>query len=97
MDLPIICTLSTTELQERKTTILASLRNAVLRRTRIPEGYSYEFESHSTTLQDVIRMIELERQCCRFLNFAVTEDENIVQLEVTGQPEALAIIEDLFG
>jgi len=34
---------------------------------------------------------------CRFLNFAVTESENIVQLDVTGQPEAFAIIEDLFG
>jgi len=44
MDGPIVCTLSTTELQERKMTILASLRNAV-----------------------------------------------------TGQSEALAIVEDLFG
>jgi hypothetical protein len=39
----------------------------------------------------------LERQCCRFLNFAVRESKKIVQLDVTGQPEALAIIEDLFG
>src|SRR5262245_59815114 len=97
MDLSIICTLSTTELQERKTTILASLRNAVLGRTRIPAGFRYEFASHSATLQDITRMIELELQCCRFLNFAVTVSENIVQLDVTGQPEALAIIEDLFG
>ena len=96
MDLPFTCTLSTTELQERKTTILASLRNAVWRRTRIPEN-RYEFESHSTTLRDVTRMIGLERQCCRFLHLAVTEGENIVQLEVTSQREALAIIEDLFG
>ena len=93
MDLSIFCTLSTTEFQERKTTILPSLRSALLRRTRIPEGYRYQFASHPTTLQDVARLVELER----FLNFAVTEGEKIVQLDVTGQPAALAIIEDLFG
>jgi hypothetical protein len=49
------------------------------------------------TLQDVARVVELERQCCRFLNFAVTEGEKIVQLDVTGLPAALAIIEDLFA
>ena len=38
MNLPIACTLSTAELQERKATILASVRNAVLGRSRIPGG-----------------------------------------------------------
>src|SRR5262245_15655344 len=59
IDVSISCTLSTTELHERKTTILASLRNAVLHKTRIPGGYRYEFASHSTTLKEVARMIEL--------------------------------------
>jgi hypothetical protein len=97
MDIPIVCTLSTAELQERKTTILASLRHAVLSKTRIPDGYRYEFASHPVTSQGIARMVELERQCCQFLNFAVTERKKIVQLDVTARPEALAIIEDLFG
>ena len=97
MDLPIACTLSTAELQERRTTILASFRNAVISRSRIPGGYRYVFANHSTTLRNVCRMVELERQCCRFLNFDLTENEEIIQLDVSGQPEVLAIVEDLFG
>ena len=42
-------------------------------------------------------MVELEQQCCRFLHFKVTENEKTIRLEVTGQPEVLAVIEDLFG
>jgi hypothetical protein len=97
MDLHIACTLSTAELQERKATIFASLRNAVLGKSRITGGYRYEFANHSTTLRDVCRMVELERQCCRFLNFDLTESEKPIRLDVSGQPEALAIVEDLFG
>jgi|SRR2546425_10405162 len=97
MDLPIVCTLSTAELQERKATILASVRNAELGRSRIPGGYRYEFANHSTTLRDVCRIVALERQCCRFLNFDLTENEKTIRLDVSGQPEALAIVEDLFG
>lgn len=97
MDLPIVCTLSAAELQERKATILASVRNAVLDRTPLPAGYRYEFANHATVSRDIRRMVELEQQCCRFLNFKVSENEKTIRLEVTGQPEALAVIEDLFG
>ena len=97
MDLPIVCTLSPSELQERKVTILASLRAALVSRTRIAGGFRYEFANHSTSFQDVSRMADLERQCCRFLSFDVIEGEKTVWLDVTGKPEALAVIEDLFG
>ena len=97
MDLPIACTLSTAELQERKAAIFASLRNAVLGTSRIPGGYRYEFSYHPVTLRGLCRMVELERQCCRFLNFDLTENEKTIRLDVSGPPEALAIVEDLFG
>jgi len=97
MDLPIVCTLSAAELQERKATILNSVRNAVVCRTPIPRGYRYEFSYQGTTSQDVRRLVELEQQCCRFLSFNVMENENTIRLDVTGQPVALAFIEDLFG
>jgi hypothetical protein len=97
MDLPITCTLSTAELQERKATILASIRNAVLGISRIPGGYRYEFASNSTTLSEVSRMVELERQCCTFLNFDLTQIAKTIRLDVSGPPEALAIVKDLLG
>jgi hypothetical protein len=97
MDVPVVCTLSAIELQERKATILNSVRNRAAGKTPIPQGYRYEFSNHGTTLQDVRRLVELEQQCCKFLGFSLTENENTIRLDVTGQPAALAVIEDLFG
>jgi hypothetical protein len=96
MELPVVCTLSAAELQERKATILDSIRNAAAGRTAIRQGYRYEFSNQGTVSQDVRRLVELEQQCCKFLGFNVTENENTIRLDVTGQPAALAIIEDLF-
>ncbi len=48
-------------------------------------------------VRDVRRMVELERQCCRFLNFDLTENAKTIRLDVSGEPEALVIVEDLFG
>jgi hypothetical protein len=42
-------------------------------------------------------MVELEQQCCKCLNFNVTQNEKTIWLDVTGQSEALAVIGDLFG
>src|SRR5262245_59601637 len=97
MDAPILCTLSPADLQQRKTAILASLRARVIGRQPIAGGYRYEFVNEPTTFQEVSRIAELERQCCRFLSFDVVESETRVRLDVTGPPKALAVIEDLFG
>jgi hypothetical protein len=97
MALPIVCTLSAAELQERKATILNSIRSAVVCRTLILRGYRYEFSNHGTASQDVRRLVELEQQCCKFLAFNVTENGNTIWLDVIGQPAALGVIEELFG
>ena len=97
MDLPIVCTLSTADLEERKDTILASVRATVIGRTSIPGGYRYEFKNDPRAMSDIHRMVELEQQCCRFLHFDLSEDEKALRLNVTGPPEALAVIGDLFG
>ena len=95
MDKPMISTLSTAELHERKTTILASLRRAVVGRARIPGGYRFLVPSSTTIFHEASRMVELESRSCRFLN--IRQNKNSVELDVTGSTEALAMIEDLFG
>jgi hypothetical protein len=97
MALPVGCTLSAEALQERKSTIRAAVRNAVLSRSRIPGGYRYEFANDSTTFRQLSRMVELERECCRFLRFGLSETGKTIRLDVSGQPEALVIVEELFG
>lgn len=44
----------------------------------------------------VRRYLELESQCCGFLDLAATFGEDAITLRVTGRPEALPVIESIF-
>jgi hypothetical protein len=84
--LPIACTLTIPELQERRTTILQKVRRAVLEVRELEDGYAYTFPSASERLSEVAGLIDLERQCCPFLRFRLTVEENRgkLLLEMTG-------------
>jgi hypothetical protein len=95
----IACTLSETELRERRRTILDSIRGAVLNVKPLSLGYAYRFEPTSQVLAELRRLVDLERQCCPFLAFRIvvgTHNQPIC-LEVTGPLEAKGIIADFFG
>ncbi len=97
MDVPIICTLNGPELAERRRTILGAVRNAQVRTYRLANGYAYEFPAGPKMLEKLKTLVALERQCCQFLAFSITEVRDTIRLEVTGSPEALTVIEDFFG
>ena len=99
MDLPIICTLTEAELQERRRTILAGVRSAVLKIVPLNDGYVFEFASSPQMLERLGYLVGLESQCCRFLNFKIVVDAGSerARLEVTGAPEAKTMIADFFG
>ena len=84
--LPIACTLSAPELQERRLNVLEKVRRAVLEVTELEDGYAYTFPSDSLWLAEVAGLIDLERQCCPFLRFRLTIEENggSLLLEMTG-------------
>jgi len=85
-DLPIACTLTAPELHERRATVLQKIRRAVLEVTELEDGYAYTFPSDSEWLSEVAGLIDLERQCCPFLRFRITVNENSgpLLLEMTG-------------
>lgn len=85
-DLPIACSLTSAELQERRQTILEQLRSAVLEVRETQDGYAYSFPSGGELLAKIGSMIELERQCCPFLRFRLTVEANSgpIVLELTG-------------
>ena len=97
MTAPIACTLTGPELAERRNAILNALRKATVRTHRLPNGYAYDFHASAEMPAQLERLVALERQCCEFLNFNVVETLNTIRLEVTGSPEAVAVIEELFG
>jgi hypothetical protein len=98
MDLPILCTLTGEELQERRRTILSFIRELATGIDSLTDGFAYSFKSDSETLREIARLVDLERRCCQFLTFKiVVEPGEMLRLEVTGPPEARGVITDYFG
>jgi hypothetical protein len=99
MESPIACTLTEAEIRERRQTMLDFVRGAALNVTSLPLGYAYHFKPTSDVLAHLSRLVDLERQCCQFLTFRIVVEAGSQPfcLEVTGPPEAKAIIADLLG
>ena len=86
MSLPIACSLTNSELQERRLTVLQSARSAVVEVRELENGYAYCFPAEGERLIDLARLVDLERRCCPFLRFAITvePDDGPIWLEMTG-------------
>ena len=99
MDLPIICTLSEAELQERRHNLLDSIRAKTVETLSVSNGYAYKFNGSPDVIAPLAQLIALEHQCCPFLTFKLIAEagkEDVI-LEITGPPEAKAVIENFFG
>ena len=92
-----MCTLTESELQERRRTVLDSVRDSAIHMAAIPDGYSFQFEANPGVLARLANLVDLERECCRFLSFKiVVEPQQPIRLEVTGPAEARAVIDAFF-
>lgn len=83
---PIACNLTSAELQERRRTVLEKLREALVEVKELADGFAYSFPSEGNRFPELAAMIELERQCCPFLQFRVTiaAGQGPLTLEITG-------------
>ena len=96
-DLPIACSLQPGELKERPEDLLPGLAGTATRRVPIEGGYRFEFNPGTDTLNAVTRVVDAERQCCRFLRFQLTVEPNDgpVRLDVTGPAGTQEFLADL--
>lgn len=97
METPIACSLTSTQLADRRRTVLDSIRKDMRSIARLPAGYAYDFPMTSEMLKRVNHLVELERQCCAFLTFTITESDTSIRLEITGPEAATPMIASLFG
>src|SRR5690349_524132 len=98
MDLPIACTLTETELRERRQVIMDTFRNMQVTATELPDGYAFTLPASSETLQRIAELVDMERQCCSFLTFRIVVEagQSAMRLEVTGPAEAKKVIAEYF-
>ena len=80
------CKLTTPELQERKKTVVAELKNLVREKTEVANGYRYKFEGSDKVVELLTSFIKTERLCCPFFTFTLTVagDESAAWLELWG-------------
>lgn len=86
LSLPIACTLSDSELRERRETVLQKVRSAVSEIKEIENGYAYQFPSDGEMTVELARLIDLEHRCCPFLRFQliIEPGQGPIWLEMTG-------------
>jgi len=80
------CKLTTPELQLRKKTIIAELKNLVLEKTETDKGVRYKFEGSDKILDLLNTFIKTERLCCDFFvfNLIASSDTKFALLELSG-------------
>lgn len=82
----LVCKLPSKEFQERKLTVLASLKNKVREKKELSNGYAFRFDGNDQVLTEVTEFIRTERECCSFFTFnlSVSGDKSEIWLELTG-------------
>jgi hypothetical protein len=94
---PVACTLTPADLNARRETLLPGLLARASRRDELPDGYRWTFPSEQGLLEEIARVIEAERHCCRFLAFTISVPHSggPIRVEATGPAGTKAFLEGL--
>jgi len=87
-DLPLVCSLTPEALAARRERLLVELVRRADHQEQTADGYRLGFRTIPGLLMTLARAIEAERECCRFLRFAITAeaDGGPISLELSGPP-----------
>jgi hypothetical protein len=99
MDLPIVCELGPEALRARREDVLARLAERATKREETASGYVFTFDGSSDTLKLLTAAIDVERQCCRWLRFALTVEPGggPITLTLSGPDGSREFLSALFG
>ncbi|WP_447641982.1 MULTISPECIES: hypothetical protein [Chitinophagaceae] len=92
------CKLSSPELQKRKSTVMAQLKNMIVEKVELSNGFSYKFKNTDATIDLLANFIKTERECCDFFNFNmfVSRDQYIL-MDISGAEGIKTFIHDEMG
>jgi hypothetical protein len=94
---PIFCTLTPGQLRKQRDALLPGLVRRATSVNPVEDGYQLRFDPSPETLDAITKVIDAERQCCRFLRFQLTVEPNDrpIQLDVTGPAGTREFLDDL--
>ena len=98
-ELPIACALTPDALRQRREELLPGLVRRAEACERLASGVRLRYAPSADVLGDIVRMIEAERQCCRFLRFelSVAPDLGPITLDVTGPAGTIEFLANLIA
>ncbi len=87
---PLTCKLTSAEMQQRKTAVLALIQKNVLEKKELDDGYAFKFQGNDAMIDTLTAFIKTEKECCDFFTFnlAVRGNQDYVWLQLTG-PEGV--------
>ena len=99
MSLPVACSLTARELQERSHHVLQKVRAALVETKEMENGYAYRLPSDGAWISELADLVNLERQCCLFLRFniIVEPDNGSIWLELTGPEGTKDFLTSIFN
>lgn len=96
-ELPVVCTLSQSELGQRlaETTEFFNNSGQVM---ELADGYAFRFDNHAESLDPILEFIQNERECCLFLRFELVFEQQLgpLWLQLRGSQDAKEFIRSTF-
>ena len=95
----VACKLTTPELQERKRTVIAELKQLLMEKKETDNGIRYKFDSSDKMLDLISSFIKTERMCCDFFDFTVTveAETGFMWLELSGPKGTKEFVNEEIG
>ena len=99
MSLPVACSLTDSELQQRRREVLQKIRSAGSEVTEKEDGFVYRFPSDAMWIRELAILVELEHKCCPFLKFTITVEpgDGPISLEMSGPEGTRRFLAEVFN
>lgn len=93
------CKLTSPELQKRKQTVIAALKQQIIEKRELPNGFAFKFPGTDQMLDELIAFIKAERECCDFFTFQlnISGDKSVAWLELKGTEGAKEFVVSEMG
>lgn len=80
------CKLTTPELNKWKETVIASLKQQIIEKKELKNGFAYKFLGTDKVLDELTEFVKIEREFCNFFTFgiSISGDKSEEWLELAG-------------
>ena len=94
-NLETACTLNSNDYAARRKMMRVEIAPYIVNVERLRNGVRYFFADNSISRDTVGEFAALERQCCGFLNFTLSEPGDALTLKAEGPADAQSIYDEL--